>query len=74
MKDPTYLNSDALRDGLIPCETEPRYGGLSRTTHPFHAGATVTVGSQRGNRRHVCEQCAERWHKHQAREEGVQWD
>lgn len=69
-----YTNAAALRAGLTPCETDPARGGLSRTSHPFHGVAAVTVGSQRGNLRHVCEECAEKWHKHQERRGGVRWD
>lgn len=69
-----YTNAHALRAGLTPCETDPARGGLSRTPDLFHAPAAVTVGSQRGGRRHVCEQCADKWHKGQARVGGVRWD
>lgn len=70
----TYTNADALRAGLIPCETDPRRGGLSYLSHTFHGIAAVTVGSFKGNRRHVCEECADKHHKHQERKEGVRWE
>jgi hypothetical protein len=53
----THTNGEAIRAGFVPCETSPVYGGLSRTVHPFHGVAEVTVGS-RGERRHVCRDCA----------------
>lgn len=69
-----YLNADALRAGFIPCETNPETGGLSRTVHPYHAKACVTVGSQKGALRHVCLECAVTYHKHQERRIGVIWE
>lgn len=69
-----YRNSDAIRYGLVPCETNPDTGGLSRTGQSFHAVATITVGSVRGNKKHVCAECAERYHRHQKQAGGVLWD
>lgn len=69
-----YLNGDAIRKGLIPCETNPDTGGLSRTGQPFHAVAVLTAGSQKGNKRHVCAECADRFHRHQKQEGGILWE
>lgn len=66
-----YLNSNAIRAGLIPCETNPHTGALSRTLEPFHARATDTVGVNEGGRRHVCSECAEKHHKHLRRRVGM---
>jgi hypothetical protein len=69
-----YLNSDALRNGFIPCETNPETGGLSRTVEPYHARATVTVGQMKGSLRHVCHDCAHTFHQHQKLRHGVSWE
>lgn len=68
------FNSDAIRAGLIPCETNPSTGGLSRTVEPFHVVATLTVGQQKNGKRHVCEPCAGKWHHLQQQARGVVWD
>lgn len=68
------LNGDAIKAGIIPCETNPASGGLSRTTKEFHAPATLTVGSQKGNKRHVCKDCANKHHGAQKRVDGIQWN
>lgn len=39
----TCTNGQAIADGFVPCEDTPQWGGLSRTVHPFHAVAEVTV-------------------------------
>lgn len=70
----TYRNSHAIRAGYVPCETNPDSGGLSKTGHAFHAVAVVTVGSVKGNKRHVCAECADRYHRHQKQEGGIVWD
>lgn len=70
----TYTNGNAIRDGLIPCETSPTFGGLARTMDAFHAVAAVTTGSQKGNKRHVCLDCATQHHRHQHQVPGVIWD
>lgn len=70
----THTNGEAIRAGMIPCETSPQFGGLSRTGQTFHAAARVTVGAQKGNKRHVCLSCAERHHKHQPQVLGIVWD
>lgn len=70
----TYTNGQAIRIGLIPCDTAPQFGGLSRTVHPFHAVAEVTVGAHKGLRRHVCRNCAAAHHKHQPQVPGVVWE
>jgi hypothetical protein len=66
-----YLNSDAIQAGLIPCETNPRTGALSRTLEPFHAKATETVGTGNDRRRHVCIECAEKHHRGLKRRRGA---
>lgn len=68
------LNSDVIRAGVIPCETNQRTGDLSRTLEPFHDVASVTVGQFKGSKRHVCTRCANLYHKHQKRVEFVIWD
>lgn len=70
----SYLNSDAIQAGLIPCETNPRTGGLSRTLEPFHAQAAETVGTNKDGRRHVCTECAVKHHKHLRRRPGIIWE
>lgn len=65
-------NRDTIQSGVIPCETDPYNGKLSRTLDPFHATATTTVGS-RGVLTHVCASCAERWHTHKERKPGIKW-
>lgn len=67
------LNSDAIRAGRIPCETNPSTGGLSTTLEPFHADAKVTVGLQKNSLRHVCEPCAARHHQGQRQRSGIYW-
>jgi hypothetical protein len=68
-----YDNADALRAGIVPCETDPASGGLSRTLEPFHAAAELTAGSQRGSLRHVCAGCARAHHQHLRQRPGVLW-
>lgn len=68
------MNSDAIRAGAIPCETNPSTGGLSRTLEAFHAVASLTVGQQKNGKRHVCANCAESWHQHQQQARGIVWD
>lgn len=68
------LNGDAIREGIIPCETNPETGALSRTGERFHGRATATVGSQKGNLRHACADCARRHHKLQKQRTGVLWE
>lgn len=68
------LNGDAIHIGLVPCETNPVNGGLSRTLEEFHDSAFVTVGSQKGNKRHVCQSCADKHHKAQKQSHGIVWD
>lgn len=70
----TYTNADALRANLTPCETDPERGVLSRTLDPFHATAVLTVGSLKGNKRHVCEACAKKYHGNQKQAAGVRWE
>lgn len=67
-------NGQAIRNGLIPCETDPDTGHLSRTTWPFHAVATYTTGSARGGFRHVCAGCLERHHKGLRVRSGIRWE
>lgn len=69
-----YTNGRAIRSGLIPCETNPATGQLSYCQEPFHAQATVTVGSSKGTLRHVCMECARRHHKNQEVRHGIKWD
>lgn len=69
-----YTNSDAIQDKMIPCETDPRSGELSRTLDPFHGQAVMTVGQVKGGRRHVCRECAEKHHKHLVWRMGIYWD
>jgi hypothetical protein len=67
-------NGSAIRQGLIPCETNPATGGLSRTGEMFHARAAVTVGSQKANLRHVCDDCAARFHSYARQRSGILWE
>jgi len=67
-------NAVVIRQGKIPCETNPDNGSLSRLSDPFHRLATLTVGSQKGNKRHVCEDCQRHYHEHQKCVGGVMWD
>lgn len=69
-----YTNGKAIRSGLTPCETNPATGQLSYCREPFHARATVTVGSSKGTLRHVCMECANRYHKDQVVRHGIKWD
>ena len=69
----SYLNSDAIRAGLIPCETNPHTGSLSRTLEPFHAKAEVTIGKNVTTRRHVCFECKVKHHRSATTEPGIQW-
>ncbi len=69
-----YTNAHAIRAGLMPCETNPVNGGLSRTVHQFHAVAAVTTGSQKGNKRHVCRDCAHKFHNAQHQVQRIVWD
>lgn len=71
----TYaMNSDVIRAGAIPCETDPWTGGLSRTLEAFHALAVLTVGQVKGSKRHVCINCADKWHGNQQQARGIVWD
>lgn len=70
----SYRNADAIQAGYVPCETNPETGGLSRTGQPFHAVAKITVGQQRGNKRHVCPDCASHYHAIQKQVSGIVWD
>lgn len=36
-------NRDALKQGVIPCESNPENGELSYTFNTFHAAATLTI-------------------------------
>lgn len=69
-----WTNSDAIQAGIIPCETNPASGLLSRTGDQFHGRAVVTVGSQKGGMRHVCASCALKYHRHQEQRPGVKWE
>lgn len=69
-----WTNSDAIQANIIPCETNPTTGGLSRASDQFHGRAVVTVGSQKGQMRHVCTSCALKHHKHQKQRPGVKWE
>lgn len=66
-------NGQAIRQGFVPCETNPETGGLSRTADVFHGRAVATVGLRKGEQRHVCLDCAQRFHKHLHHRPGVQW-
>lgn len=65
-------NADAIRSGLIPCETNPDTGTLSRTADPFHALATYTVGRSKP-RRHVCNGCRLKYHSIQPFAERIEF-
>lgn len=67
-------NSAAIQQGLIPCETNPRDGSLSRTVQPFHAVAVVTVGGRNGQLRHVCAGCLEKFHAKVHVQCGIVWE
>lgn len=67
------LNRDLIRLGLVPCETDPDTGGLSRTGDPAHALATWTVTGKGYESRHVCEECAAEFHSQRPIKEGVIW-
>lgn len=72
LADGQMTNGDYTISGVIPCETDPNTGYLSTLLQPFHAKATVTVGS-RVELTHVCQSCAERWHTHKEHRDGVRW-
>lgn len=75
MKEQRYaMNSNAIRAGAVPCETNPETGGLSRTLEAFHAVASLTVGQRKGEKRHVCEPCANKFHHLQQQARGIVWD
>lgn len=57
-----YSNGYAISKGVVPCETNPTTGKLSRTTEPFHARAEVTVGARVDQRRRVCVFCRGKHH------------
>jgi len=66
-------NAWGARHDVIPCETNPQTGALSRQREAFHARATMTVGAEGTERRHVCEPCQKRWHRFNKIERGVTW-
>lgn len=70
---PTSTNGEMIRAGVIPCETN-KYGGLARTGDAFHARAVLTVGQTRDGLRHVCEECALLYHRHQKQRAGILWE
>lgn len=66
------LNRDMNAGDLVPCETNPTNGRLSTMLDTYHAEATVTVG-KRIELTHACRKCAEDWHTHKTRQEGIRW-
>lgn len=71
---PTPTNGEMIRQGVIPCETRPVTVGLARTGDPFHARAVLTVGQMKDGLRHVCEECALLYHRHQRQRAGILWE
>lgn len=72
--DTNTTNADMIRNGYIPCETNPDSGNLSQLSDLFHAHAFITVGQQKGNLRHVCSFCARRHHSDQKQRHGIKWE
>ena len=69
-----FTNATAIRQGMVPCETNPDTGKLSMLHEVFHAQAVTTTGSMKGSKRHVCESCADKHHGLQHHQRGVKWD
>lgn len=74
MSQIVITNSTALKSGAVPCETNPKTGGLSRTGEIFHGEAVLTIGMLKGAKRHVCEYCAKTFHHLAKTVPGVVWD
>lgn len=66
-------NGWLIRHGHVPCESNPKTGGLSRTGDPAHALAEVTVSGRGFELRHVCRECAKDFYAHRPTKEGVIW-
>lgn len=66
-------NGYLIRQGFVPCETNPDTGGLSRTTDPAHALAVFTITGKGFESRHVCRECALTFYTHRPIKEGVIW-
>jgi len=72
---PLVLNCEVQFDSandLIPCETNPETGAESRQFERFHAYAEVTIGTK-VPLRHVCRECAKKWHKSREQRLGIRW-
>lgn len=66
-------NGYLIRCGLVPCETNPDTGGLSRTGDPAHALAVFTITGKGFESRHVCRGCVLAFYANRPIKEGVIW-
>ncbi len=66
-------NGHLIHQGLVPCETNPDTGGLSHTGDRAHALAAFTVTGKGFESRHVCRECAIKFHMQRRIKEGVIW-
>lgn len=66
-------NGELIRRDLIPCEVNPRTGGLSRTSDPAHALAVFTISGKGFGLRHVCRGCAMEFYSRRPIREGIHW-
>lgn len=66
-------NGRLIRQGLVPCEVNPRTGGISRTGDPAHALAVFTISGRGFESRHVCRECAMEFYANRPIKEGIHW-